>query len=58
MTEKDLPYKGPEQRAEVRRTKGERRQEIRFEPEKKDRRQNPGRRKSDKDNNLWRQYDT
>lgn len=58
MTDEKLPYKGPEQRSDVRRVKSERRQEIRFEPDKKDRRQNPGRRKEDKDNNIWRQYDT
>lgn len=54
----DLPYKGPERRKEIRRTKADRRQEIRFEPEKDDRRQNPGRRQGDRDNHMWRLYDT
>lgn len=53
----DMPYKGPERRREVRRKNSDRRQDIRFEPDKDDRRQSPGRRKDDKDNNLWRTYD-
>ncbi len=51
-------YKGPERRKEVRRVKYDQREEIRFEPGKKDRRQNPGRRSGDRKNMLWRGYDT
>lgn len=42
-------YKGPEQRSEHRRKNKDRREDIRFEPDKEDRRQKPGRRKSDHD---------
>ena len=54
MTDKETPYSGPEQRRDHRRKKQDRRNEIRFEPDKEDRRKNPGRRKSDRDGNLWR----
>ena len=48
-TDPDQPYKGPERRnGEVRRTKADRRKDIRFEM-KDDRRQKPGRREGDKD---------
>jgi hypothetical protein len=53
MTE-DNNYTGPERRRGPRRKKTDRREEVRFEPEKKDRRGNAGRRKSDKDGDLWK----
>ena len=40
-------YKGPERRRTQRRQTGDRRQEIRFEPDREDRRKNDGRRKTD-----------
>lgn len=46
-------YTGPERRSDQRRKKTDRREDIRFEPGKDDRRQGKGRRKSDGD--LWRQ---
>jgi len=46
-------YTGPERRSDQRRKKSDRREDIRFEPGKDDRRQGKGRRKSDGD--LWRQ---
>lgn len=49
MTDKDQPYNGPDNRKEHRRKGTERRKEIRFEPDKDDRRQKPGRRVEDKD---------
>ena len=55
MTEDDSkPYKGPERRKEQRRKKNDRREEIRFELDKEDRRKGAGRRKSDRDGNLWK----
>ncbi|MBQ0712466.1 MAG: hypothetical protein KBT53_05875 [Porticoccus sp.] len=48
-------YNGPEQRKEQRRKNTDRREDIRFEPSKDDRRKNPGRRKTDAD--LWRQHE-
>lgn len=46
-------YNGPEQRKDQRRKATDRRNDIRFEPIKDDRRKNSGRRKTDAD--LWRQ---
>lgn len=47
---KDKPtYLGPEQRRNQRRKKPDRREEIRFEPDKEDRRQSTGRREEDYD---------
>ncbi len=46
-------YTGPQQRKEQRRKGNDRREDIRFEPGKEDRRTNPGRRKTDGD--VWRQ---
>jgi hypothetical protein len=40
-------YKGPERRRDQRRKTTDRRQEIRFEPDREDRRKNNGRRKRD-----------
>jgi hypothetical protein len=40
-------YKGPERRRDQRRKVTDRRQEIRFEPDREDRRKNGGRRKTD-----------
>ena len=40
-------YKGPERRRSQRRKTADRRQEIRFEPDREDRRKNKGRRKTD-----------
>ncbi len=48
-------YNGPERREDHRRKKRDRRVDIRFEPDKEDRRKNPGRRKGDGD--LWRQHE-
>lgn len=46
----DEPYTGPERRSGEPRRKGvDRRNDIRFEPDKEDRRKSPGRRKEDKD---------
>lgn len=47
----DNVHQGPDQRKEPRRKKNDRREEIRFEPDKDDRRQDPGRRKTDGD--IW-----
>ena len=47
-------YKGPERRRENRRKTSDRRHDVRFEPGKEDRRKGPGRRKADRDGNLWR----
>lgn len=47
-------YKGPERRKEQRRKAVDRRSDVRFEPDKEDRRKNAGRRKSDRDGNLWK----
>lgn len=54
----DKPSQGKEQRKEQRRVKVDRRQEIRFEPNKEDRRKNSGRRQDDVKRNIWKQYDT
>ena len=48
-------YNGPDQRREHRRKKTDRREDIRFEPEKDDRRKSPGRRSTDGD--IWRQHE-
>jgi len=48
-------YTGPERRSDQRRKKTDRREDVRFEPGKDDRRQGKGRRKSDGD--LWRQHE-
>jgi len=40
-------YKGPDRRREQRREKTDRREEVRFEPDREDRRKNHGRRKAD-----------
>ncbi len=50
-------YRGPDQRRQTRRQTNDRREDIRFEPDKEDRRKGPGRRKEDQDNSLWRQRD-
>ena len=42
-------YRGPDSRKGERRSFTDPRQEVRYEPGKKDRRQNPGRRKEDKE---------
>jgi hypothetical protein len=41
-------YKGPERRLDHRRQRGDRREELRFELDKPDRRARPGRRATDK----------
>lgn len=46
-------YNGPEQRKEQRRKNSDRREDIRFEPGKDDRRKGAGRRSTDGD--LWHQ---
>ena len=46
--EDDKAYQGPEQRYKQRRVGNDRRQEVRFELEKENRRKIPGRRKEDK----------
>lgn len=46
-------YAGVERRRRNRRSNEERRKEIRFELDKADRRQNPGRRKDDKKPKFW-----
>lgn len=48
------PYFGFERRKANRRVTLDRRQDIRFEPTKMDRRQSPGRRRSDQLAGLWR----
>lgn len=48
-------YTGPERRREQRRKNPDRREEIRFEPGKDDRRKNKGRRKTDGD--IWKQHE-
>lgn len=55
MNDKDPPYTGPERREENRRKKSDRRTDIRFEPDKEDRRRKPGRRKTDGD--VWKQHE-
>ena len=50
-TGQQKPASGSEKRIRVRRTLKDRREEVRFEPEKQNRRQNKGRRSSDID--LW-----
>lgn len=49
--DKNSDYKGPQQRREHRRKSKDRREDIRFEPGKEDRRKNRGRRKDDE--NFW-----
>lgn len=46
-------YKGPNRRRVHRRNRGDRREEMRFEPDKNDRRVNPGRRAEDKTPKFW-----
>ena len=46
-------YMGPEQRRGHRRTREDRRNDIRFELDKDDRRKNPGRRRDDKAPDFW-----
>ena len=46
-------YNGPERRHGERRVSPDRRAEVRWEPGKDDRRQNPGRRKTDFDPTFW-----
>ncbi len=46
-------YKGPERRRDNRRDAQDRREEVRFEPGKDDRREKPGRRKEDKAPKFW-----
>lgn len=46
-------YQGPERRHGPRRVQVDRRAEVRWEPDKEDRRQNPGRRKSDQGVGYW-----
>lgn len=48
-------YGDSDRRVEQRREIADRRQDIRFEPSKEDRRKSSGRRKSDVD--LWRQHE-
>ncbi|HEX4880755.1 MAG TPA: hypothetical protein VFV18_00215 [Porticoccaceae bacterium] len=43
----DQKYTGPERRHKQRRNTADRREEIRFEPDREDRRQKNGRRKTD-----------
>lgn len=47
------PYQGPERRRHERRNGHERREEMRWEPDKEDRRHSEGRRSCDKQNSLW-----
>ena len=49
-------YTGPERRQIKRRVLADRRQDIRFEPHKQERRQNPGRRDDDLD--IWSDHDS
>lgn len=53
----DKPYDGPERRTRVqeRRTGRERREMVRFEPEKENRRSGQDRRKASRD--IWKQRD-
>ena len=46
-------YAGVERRRRNRRSNEERRKEVRFELDKEDRRQDPGRRKDDKSPKFW-----
>lgn len=46
---KQIPASGGEKRIRIRRTTKDRRTEVRFEPDKENRRQNKGRRSSDID---------
>ena len=46
-------YKGVERRRGHRRSRGDRRLEMRFELDKSDRRENPGRRAGDKTPKFW-----
>ncbi len=46
-------YAGEERRKRNRRSNTDRRQEVRFEPDKDDRRQTDGRRKNDKQPKFW-----
>ena len=51
-------YNGPERRHGERRITPDRRAEVRWEPGKDDRRQNPGRRKTDFDPTFWNGRDS
>lgn len=55
MADEEKPYTGPDMRREQRRKTPDRRQEIRFEPGKTNRRKNAGRRKDDGD--KWLQHE-
>lgn len=52
-TEGKPTYKGTERRRQNRRDGKDRREEVRFEAGKEDRRQKPGRRKEDKAPKFW-----
>lgn len=52
-SEGEQVYKGPERRRNNRRKGSDRRDEVRFELGKDDRRQQPGRRKDDKGPKFW-----
>lgn len=52
--DKDQPYTGPERRRGQRRKKGDRREMIRFEPDKSPRRSNKDRRDS---TDVWKDRD-
>lgn len=52
MNDKKMTYMGPERRRGSRRKKPDRREEIRFEPDKEDRRNSTGRR--DEDYDPWK----
>jgi len=54
VTEDKEAYHGPEQRKGHRRKKTDRREDIRFEPSKEDRRKRSGRRHDDGD--VWTQH--
>jgi hypothetical protein len=51
--EGEQQYSGPERREGNRRSGKDRREEVRFEVDKEDRRQRPGRRKGDKSPKFW-----
>jgi hypothetical protein len=50
---KSAGYTGVERRRRHRRVRADRREEMRFEPDKADRRANPGRRADDKNIRYW-----
>lgn len=49
----ETTYNGPERRKENRRKQPDRRENVRFEPGKEDRRKSRGRRKGDLSGNHW-----